>query len=103
MRISSAREIQATRLTAHSGPVAFRPRLTTGLAFQVLFCISMTNSNEGQKWPGVMPGLGCHDPAKEFQFLLHSPRFDMDERVRYVGVRLFGQALVRYLEKASAD
>jgi hypothetical protein len=33
--ISSAREIQATRLTACSGPVAFRPRLTTGLAFQV--------------------------------------------------------------------
>jgi hypothetical protein len=32
---SSARKIQATRLTARSGPVAFRPRLTTGLAFQV--------------------------------------------------------------------
>jgi hypothetical protein len=33
--ISSARKIQATRLTACSGPVAFRPRLTTGLAFQI--------------------------------------------------------------------
>jgi amidohydrolase len=56
-----------------------------------------------QKWPGMMLGLGCHDPALGFQFPLHSPHFNMDERVLDVGVRLFGHALVRYLEKAISD
>lgn len=51
-----------------------------------------------QKWPGVMLGIGCHDPAKGFQFPLHSPYFEMDERALDVGVRLFGHALVRHLE-----
>ena len=51
-----------------------------------------------QKWPGVMLGIGCHDPAKGFQFPLHSPYFEMDERALDVGVRLFGNALVRHLE-----
>jgi len=56
-----------------------------------------------QKWPGVMLGLGCHDPAKGFEFPLHSPHFTMDERVLDTGVRLFSHALVRYLEKGSAQ
>lgn len=51
-----------------------------------------------QKWPGVMLGIGCHDPEQGFQFPLHSPHFDMDERALDVGVRLFGHALVRFLE-----
>ena len=51
-----------------------------------------------QKWPGVMLGIGCHDPAKGFQFPLHSPYFEMDERSLDVGVRLFAHALVRHLE-----
>jgi amidohydrolase len=50
------------------------------------------------KWPGVMLGIGCHDPAKGFQFPLHSPYFEMDERALDLGVRLFGHALVRHLE-----
>ena len=54
-----------------------------------------------QKWPSAMAGLGCHDPAKGFQFGLHSPHFDMDERVLDVGVQLFGHALVRFIEKAT--
>ena len=54
-----------------------------------------------QKWPGAMAGIGCHDPAKGFQFGLHSPHFDMDERVLDVGVRLFGHTLVRCIEKAT--
>lgn len=53
------------------------------------------------KWPGVMLGLGCHDPAKGFQYPLHSPHFIMDERVLDAGVRLFSHALVRYLETDS--
>jgi amidohydrolase len=56
-----------------------------------------------QKWPGVMVGLGCHDPAQGFQYPLHSPHFDLDERVLDVAVRLFGHALVRYLEKAAVE
>ena len=53
-----------------------------------------------QKWPGAMVGLGCHDPAKGFQFALHSPHFDMDERVLDVGVQLMGTALIQFIEKA---
>ena len=56
-----------------------------------------------QKWPGAMFGIGCHDPAKGFQFPLHSPHFNMDERALDVGVRLFGHALVRFLEKENAE
>ena len=53
-----------------------------------------------QKWPGAMVGLGCRDPAKGFEFALHSPHFDMDERVLDVGVQLFGHALIQFIEKA---
>lgn len=56
-----------------------------------------------QKWPGAMFGLGCHDPAIGFQFPLHSPHFNMDERVLDVGVRLFGHALIRFLEKGNSE
>ena len=52
-----------------------------------------------QKWPGAMAGLGCHDPAKGFQFALHSPHYDMDERVLDVGVQFFGRALTSFTEK----
>lgn len=55
-----------------------------------------------QKWPGAMVGLGCHDPARGFEFALHSPHFDMDERVLDVGVRLMGHALIQYTEKAKS-
>lgn len=55
-----------------------------------------------QKWPGAMVGLGCHDPARGFQFALHSPHFDMDERVLDVGVQLMGHALIQYIDKAAA-
>jgi metal-dependent amidase/aminoacylase/carboxypeptidase family protein len=49
-----------------------------------------------QRWAGAMVGLGCHDPAKGFEFGLHSPHFDMDEKVLDVGVRLMANALVRF-------
>ncbi len=55
-----------------------------------------------QKWPGAMIGLGCHDPAKGFQYALHSPQFNLDERVLDVGVQLLGHALVRFTEKAQS-
>ncbi len=55
-----------------------------------------------QKWPGAMIGLGCHDPAKGFQYALHSPHFNLDERVLDVGVQLMGYALVQFIEKAQS-
>jgi len=55
-----------------------------------------------QKWPGAMAGLGCHDPARGIEFGLHSPHFDMDERVLDVGVRLMSHALIQYIEKERA-
>ncbi|CAB1078905.1 N-acetyl-L,L-diaminopimelate deacetylase (EC [Olavius algarvensis Delta 1 endosymbiont] len=56
-----------------------------------------------QKWPGAMVGLGCHDPARGFRFALHSPHFNMDERVLDVGVQLMGQALIQHIDKAAAS
>jgi amidohydrolase len=52
-----------------------------------------------QKWGGVMVGLGCHDPHKGFQYGLHSPYFNIDERALEVGTRLFAHVLTQYLEK----
>jgi amidohydrolase len=52
-----------------------------------------------RKWPGVMVGLGCHNPDLRFQHALHSPHFDMDERVLDVKVRFFSDALVRYMQE----
>ena len=53
-----------------------------------------------QKWGGAMVGIGCHDPGKGFQHGLHSPYFDLDERVLDVGTRLFGYVLTQYLKKS---
>ncbi len=53
-----------------------------------------------QKWGGVMVGIGCHDPSKGFQHGLHSPYFDLDERVLDVGTRFFGYVLTQYLKKS---
>jgi amidohydrolase len=51
-----------------------------------------------ERWPGVMIGLGCHDPEKGFLHGLHSPYFHLDERVLAVGTLLFGKVLTQYLE-----
>ena len=51
-----------------------------------------------QKWPGVMVGLGCHDPQKGFQYGLHSSHFDFDEQTLEVGTRLFAYVLTKYIE-----
>jgi amidohydrolase len=56
-----------------------------------------------QKWPGAMVGLGCHDPARGFEFALHSPHFEMDERVLDVGVQLMGHALIQYIENSLSE
>ena len=47
-------------------------------------------------WGGAMAKLGCHDPRKGFQHPLHSPLFDMDERVLEVGTLLFARVLTTF-------
>jgi metal-dependent amidase/aminoacylase/carboxypeptidase family protein len=42
-----------------------------------------------QRFPGVLIRLGCHDPEVGFQYGLHSPSFNIDERVLDIGVGLF--------------
>ncbi len=54
-----------------------------------------------QRWPGVLIGLGCHDPQQGFRHGLHSPHFDMDERVLDLGVSLFVKLLGEYPQRFS--
>jgi amidohydrolase len=49
-----------------------------------------------QKFPGILLRVGCHDPAQGIAHGLHSPFFDLDERVLDVGVRLFTHLLTSY-------
>ena len=51
-----------------------------------------------QKFPGILLRVGCHDPARGIAHGLHSPFFDLDERVLDVGVRLFTHLLSNYTE-----
>ncbi len=52
-----------------------------------------------QRFPGVLVRLGCHAPEVGFQYGLHSPCFDIDERALDVGVGLF----VRLIENRFAE
>ncbi len=56
-----------------------------------------------EQWPGVMTGLGCRAPGTDFKHGLHSSRFDMDEAVLGVGVRLFSHALTSCIESISGS
>jgi amidohydrolase len=47
-----------------------------------------------QRFPGALIRLGCHDPEAGFQYGLHSPHFDIDERVLGVGVGLFSRLIM---------
>jgi len=51
-----------------------------------------------QKFPGVLIRVGCHDPAAGAMRGLHSPFFDLDERVLDVGVRFFTHLLTSYAD-----
>jgi amidohydrolase len=68
----------------HSGP----PRM--GAEDFSYFC---------RKWGGVMVGVGCRDPIKKFQYSLHSPYFNIDERALEIGTRLFAHVLTQYTER----
>jgi amidohydrolase len=49
-----------------------------------------------RKFPGILIRVGCSDPEKGTAHGLHSPYFDLDERVLDVGVRLFTHLLGSY-------
>jgi amidohydrolase len=49
-----------------------------------------------QKFPGILIRVGCSDPERSATHGLHSPCFDLDERVLDVGVRLFVHLLTSY-------
>jgi len=50
--------------------------------------------------PSAIIRLGCGRPGQKFN-PLHSPYFDIDERILGMGVELFTAAILRYLEKAA--
>jgi len=47
--------------------------------------------------PSAIIRLGCGNPSKGIVHPLHSPYFDMDEAVLAVGVRIFTEAIRRFL------
>jgi amidohydrolase len=49
-----------------------------------------------QRYPALMIRLGCKDPTWDHSRSLHSPYFDLDERVLDLGVRLFSRLLINY-------
>ena len=50
--------------------------------------------------PSAIIRLGCGRPGQKFN-PLHSPYFDIDERILGMGVVLFTAAVLRYLGKAA--
>ncbi|RTZ97220.1 MAG: amidohydrolase [Deltaproteobacteria bacterium] len=52
-----------------------------------------------QARPGAMIRLGCANHDKGIDYPLHSPRFDMDEKVLDIGVEIFYEAITRYLSE----
>ena len=52
-----------------------------------------------QARPGAMVRLGCANKAKGIVFPLHSPRFDIDEKVLDIGVAIFYEAIKQYLSQ----
>lgn len=56
-----------------------------------------------ERYPGVLVRLGCRHPDKGFEYGLHSPHFDMDERALDVGVTLFTHLLQHMTESLADD
>ena len=52
-----------------------------------------------QARPGAMIRLGCVDKNKGIVFPLHSPRFDINEKVLDIGVAIFYEAIKQYLSE----
>lgn len=52
--------------------------------------------------PGTIIRLGCANEPAGINHPLHSPYFDIDERVLGIGVEVFSKAVVRYLSNTSA-
>ncbi len=56
-----------------------------------------------QRYPGALLRLGCHKPEEGFRHALHSPHFDLDERVLDVGVGLFTRLIKRLMAEVRAQ
>lgn len=56
-----------------------------------------------ERYPGVLIRIGCHYPDKGFEYGLHSPHFDIDERALDVGVTLFTHLLQHLTESLPDD
>jgi len=52
--------------------------------------------------PSAIVRLGCSNPERRILSPLHSPRFDIDERVLEIGVRIFYRAVKSYLTSGLA-
>ncbi len=52
-----------------------------------------------QARPGAMIRLGCANKTEGIVFPLHSPRFDIDEKVLHIGVTIFYEAIKQYLSQ----
>ena len=48
--------------------------------------------------PSAIMRLGCSNRQKGLTGKLHSPHFDIDEQVLEIGVAIFTEAVVRFLE-----
>ncbi len=55
-----------------------------------------------QARPGTMIRLGCANQSKGITHPLHSPRFDVDEKVLDIGVAIFYKAIKQFLAETSA-
>ena len=51
-----------------------------------------------QARPGAMIMLGCRNEEKSMIHPLHSALFNLDEQVLSIGVRIFSEAVCRFLE-----
>ena len=50
--------------------------------------------------PAAIIRLGCGNETKGLTFPLHSPRFDIDEDVLIIGVDVFSEAVLRFLDES---
>ena len=50
-----------------------------------------------QRVPGSIMRLGCANEERGLVHKLHSPHFDLDEKVLVIGVEIFTEAIKRYL------
>ncbi len=81
-RVTAALEEAATGVVGQSNVVTIERPSMGGEDFSVYL----------ERVPGAMARLGCCPPGADRPVFLHSPRFDLDERVLLLGTRLLLRA-----------